>query len=126
MGNLAARQAARKHGLRVARLFSLAGPHGGGRFTWFLRRLHPQVRDMDPRSAFLAELNADPASRDFPIRTWRVFGDTVVPLESAHLVGEQHRDLAPRLLMDSHINIAQDERVIAEVVEELLRPTATT
>lgn len=120
MGNLAARQAARRYGLAAERLFSLAGPHGGGRYTWLLRKLHRQVRDMDPQSGFLAELNADPASTSFGIFTWRVLGDSVVPRESAHLVGSEHRELAPRLFMDSHINIAQDARVIAEVVAKLL------
>ncbi|MHC4916494.1 MAG: esterase/lipase family protein [Planctomycetota bacterium] len=120
MGNLATRQAARRHGLKVRRLFSLAGPHGGGRYTWPLNKVHPQIRDMSPGSDFLTELNSDPASHDFEIRTWRVVADSVVPRASAHLVGEQHRELPPRLLMDSHINIAQDVRVIAEVVDLLL------
>ncbi len=123
MGNLATRQAARKYGLDVKRLFSLAGPHGGGRFTWPLGLIHPQVKDMSPDSAFLAELNADPKSTDFEIRTWRVAGDTVVSRASAHLVGREHRELPPRLFMDSHINIAQDKRVIAEVIAALLSTT---
>lgn len=120
MGNLATRQAARRYGLKVQRLFSLAAPHGGGRFTWPLKLVHPQVRDMSPDSAFLKELNADPASTAFEISTWRVAGDTVVGRPSAHLVGDNHRELSPRILMDSHINIPQDRRVIAEVIEKLL------
>ena len=75
---------------------------------------------MASSSAFLAELNADPQSQSFPIRTWRVAGDTVVSKSSAHLVGDEGRELPPRLFMDSHINIPQDERVIAEVIELLL------
>jgi len=125
MGNLAVRQAARRYGLRVKRLFSIAGPHRGGRFTWLLRA-HPQVRDMSPGSAFLEELNADPASRDFEILTWRVAGDTVVAAPSAHSLGEEHFELAPRIFMDSHINSPQDERVIAEVVAKLLGEAART
>jgi pimeloyl-ACP methyl ester carboxylesterase len=124
MGNLAIRQAARKYGLRVARLFSLAGPHGGGRCTWPLSVFHPQVRDMASGSPFLAGLNADPVSQDFEIRTWRVAGDTVVSSQSAHLVGTEHRELSPRLFMDSHINIPQDDRVIAEVIDLLLTETS--
>jgi len=120
MGNLAAREAARGCGLKIRRLFSLAGPHGGGRFTWVLKRIHPQVRDMSPGSAFLEALNADPASRDFETVTYRIAGDTVVPAASARLAGAGHVELAPRLFMDSHINIAQDERIIAEVVGRLL------
>jgi pimeloyl-ACP methyl ester carboxylesterase len=120
MGNLATRQAVRSHGLKVGRLFSLAGPHGGGRYTWPLRRIHAQIRDMSPGSDFLTGLNADPASHDFEIRTWRVVADSVVSRASAHLVGEDHHELPPRLLMDSHVNIAQDVRVIAEVIDLLL------
>jgi len=120
MGNLATRQACAKHGLKVRRLFSLAGPHDGGRFTWPLRYWHPQIKDMAPGSKFLADLNADPASRDFEIHSWRIAGDSVVSRPSAHLVSRTSRELPLRLFIDSHVNIAQDCRIMSEVIGALL------
>jgi pimeloyl-ACP methyl ester carboxylesterase len=120
MGNLAVRQACFKHGLKVHRLFSLAGPHGGGRFTWPLRYWHPQIKDMAPGSKFLSSLNAAPSSQDFEIRSWHISGDSVVSRKSAHLVSDSSRELPLRLFIDSHVNIAQDCRVMAEVIDGLL------
>ena len=128
MGNLVARQADGKHGLKIKRLFSLAGPHTGGRFAFLIHRVHDQVRDMDARSVFIRKLNSNSKSMDFKIVTFRVRGDPLVSRTSAHFVGSEHHELRRLLFRKAHKHLPQDERVIAYILEALLteRPTGGT
>jgi pimeloyl-ACP methyl ester carboxylesterase len=122
MGALVVRQAACRHGLRVRRLLSLAGPHRGGHYVPLLRGAHDQLRDLAPGSLFLAGLNADSASRNFETVTFRIETDPTVPYASAHGEGNEHHELPLRLTADPHRSLPQDPRVIEMAVRRLLEP----
>lgn len=123
MGGIVAREAARKHHrvrLQISRLFTLATPHGGARIAASFIP-HHQAQACRSGSPYLADLNDDPSSRDFPMTTYRLQGDIIVPRDSAHLVGDEHHDW-PRIAwwMPAHSWSQWDERLVMVVVGKLL------
>lgn len=121
MGGIVTRDAARhRHGLKVARLFSLSSPHRGA--GWLAPYTpHPHAQALRPQSTFLAEVNADPTSHDFEIHTFRLHHDRLISAESAHAVGHTHYDWPSlRPWLSSHASTQWDIRICTAVVGMLL------
>ena len=120
MGGLVAREAARRYGLQIHTLYSLAVPHLGGRFAPIISKLHDQAREMMPGSDFLKTLNADPASRGFRSISFRLKDDQHVSADSAGYLGGEIYEFQREVLEDAHVNLPEDPRVIEIVINNLL------
>ncbi|MGI9015036.1 MAG: esterase/lipase family protein [Phycisphaerales bacterium] len=129
MGGLVARHAARLGGgddvehtnrrrLQVHRLFTIATPHQGARMAG-LPSFDKRQHDMRAGSAFLEELNADPTTQDFPIIPYARLGDWIVGVENAAMPEEHPYWVSARVLHPSHLTVASDPRVLADIVRRL-------
>lgn len=104
---------------RVQRLITLATPHNGTLFA-YLPVNSPGLRQMQPESAFLTELNGDLSSlaRINFTSIWTPLDLTVFPATSCLMdVGKM-----VRLMLPHHRALLSYRRCFAAVVEELRAP----
>ncbi len=123
MGGLISRWYVQKLGgeERVQRLITLATPHNGTLFA-YLPVNSPGLRQMQPESAFLTELNQDlsPLARLNFTSIWTPLDLTVFPATSSVMtVGTM-----VRLLLPHHRALLTHPRCLAAVVEALRMPVA--
>lgn len=120
MGGLAARAWLRQSGAaaRVARVVTIASPHGG---TWMARLGHgASARQMEPDSDWLAQLARDEAAlaAAVPFTCWYSNCDNIVfPVSTAARAGADNRFVPGR----PHVALAFDERVLQATLQDLGR-----
>ncbi len=123
MGGLISRWYVQKlgGGERVQRFITLATPHNGTFFA-YLPVNSPGLHQMQPESAFLADLNQDlsPLARINFTSIWTPLDLTVLPPTSSVLdVGKM-----VRILLSHHRALLSHPRSLAAVVEALRVPVA--
>jgi triacylglycerol lipase len=100
---------------RVEKFISLSAPHNGSLLAYGLP--HRGGRQMRPNSAFLNDLNHDPAVlRNLrPVSMWTPFDLSVVPAASSRM--QEFRDVRLPVLL--HPWMLTDTKSIASVIREL-------
>lgn len=121
MGGLVARHAARDLGgrrLNINRLFTIASPHTGAKLaalpTFDKRQLAMRI-DSD----FLAALNDDPDSLDFPIFAYVRLEDAIVGVDHAAPPGMTPWWVPNEPASFAHIGAADDPRLLADIARRL-------
>ena len=127
MGGLVARHSARElfdeNGnpqprLRIKRLFTIGTPHQGAKLAG-LPTFDKRQRDMRAGSNFLETLNADATSQDFEIVTYARLGDAIVGVANSAMPGKVPWWVPSRPFMPSHLTVASDSRILADIVLRL-------
>lgn len=123
MGGVVARHAARDLGdgsrrLNIARLFTISTPHTGANLAslpTFDRRQLAMREDSD----FMAELNEDSTSRDFPIYAYVRLDDAIVGVENAAPPGVVPWWVPNEPFQFAHLSAAEDPRILADIARRL-------
>lgn len=123
MGGLVARHAARDLGdgskrLNIARLFTISTPHTGANLA-SLPTFDRRQLAMREDSAFIAELNDDSTSRDFPIYAYVRLDDTIVGVENAGPPGVVPWWVPNEPFQFAHLSAAEDPRILADIARRL-------
>ena len=122
MGGLVARYAAMplegRRRLRVARVFTVATPHGGADAadlpTW-----HKMQKAMRTGSDFLEQLDAHWPKRDYELYPYVRLGDFVIGSENAAPPGEKPWWLDNQPLTLPHMGAYSDPRILGDIVRRL-------
>lgn len=108
--------------LRVARLFTFSTPHRGAAMAT-LPTLHQLQLDMRADSRFLRRLDAAESSqrkgKPYEVEPYVLLGDTIVGATNAAPEGMTPWWVPGEPLLDSHIMVMLDSRIIADVARRL-------